>query len=234
MTAAWDQTTFNSVLDSYLAVTSRTLSSALNTKAYYIARGAARVTDKVAVATIEAQLGKIISVERISKKGTKYNRKSLQLTMGRDSRAPLAGLIINKRRGQAGEPGLQGRDMRDAIKRLLGARKKSVAFIASGWIPAIKTLARYAEKVGGAPSDLETGKQFGAKKGMADPAKAGNKMIARIINSAMGKTANSRAAHAKHGSRGLQRAFDAETASMLQYLRDRLDTPTKTANRRLL
>src|SRR3990167_6345896 len=141
----WDQSQFDAALKAHLANTSRTIERVINGRAYFVALAAIRLTVKVSAAKIEAELGRIVRVEKISKKGRKYNRKQLQLTPGRDGRAPLAALIINKRLGR-GETfhglsgrGAYGREMRDAIKYLIGVRKRSVAFIASGWIPALRT-----------------------------------------------------------------------------------------------
>jgi hypothetical protein len=39
--------------------------------------------------------------------------------------------------------------MAEAVEALLAIRLKSIAFLKSGWLPAIKRLEPYAEKIGG-------------------------------------------------------------------------------------
>ncbi len=236
----WSQTKFNSALKDYLMVTSRTVERAVNTKAFYIARAATRFTLKVGKDKIAYELGTLKLRVQKSTKGGKLSFRALKdLRSARSSEAPLAALIINKRlgdgktfRGHSGK-GLYGRDMRDAIKYLVGIRKRSVGFIASGWLGAIKRLAPYADKIGGADSGTDaTIKRLGAYKGGATPAKEGKVMVATIINNALAKH-DKHNSLARHGGQGLQLAFDHETKSILTYLANKMKPDTDKANRRL-
>lgn len=234
----WDQSQFDAALKAHLANTSRTIERVINGRAYFVALAAIRLTVKVSAAKIEAELGRIVRVEKISKKGRKYNRKQLQLTPGRDGRAPLAALIINKRLGR-GETfhglsgrGAYGREMRDAIKYLIGVRKRSVAFIASGWIPALRILYRPREMSRGMIDPAV--KQVGpTKKGHAIRAQAGGALIvATIINSAISLHETNNAL-GYWGARGLQLAFDHETAEIIRHLQNKLKPDFAAANRTL-
>ncbi len=148
-------------------------------------------------------------------------------------------MIINKRlgdgktfRGVQGR-GLYGREMRDAIKFLIGIRKRSIGFIASGWLGAIKRLAPYADKIGGADSGTDaTIKRLGAYKGTATPAKEGKVMVCTIINNALAKH-DKHNSLARHGGKGLELAFAHETASMIEYLRKKMKPDAANANRAL-
>ncbi len=236
----WEQAKFNTVLKAYLVATTRTVERAVNTKAFYIARAATRFTLRTGKEKIAYELGiTTLRVQKTSKKGKLYMRKAVMLTQATTSDAPLAALIINARlgagksfRGVSGR-GLWGREMRDAIKYLIGTRKRSIGFIASGWLGAIKRLAPYADKIGGADSGTdETIKRLGAYKGGATPAKEGKVMIATIINNALAKH-DKHNSLARHGGKGLELAFAHETKSMLTYLANKMKPDTDKANRRL-
>lgn len=189
------QSEFNSVLKRYLLFTSRDLATTLNTKGYYIARRATVETEK-------ADRGKITSF--------------IRQDTGR-----IAGMMINKRRRERGEKGLYGEDMKEAVAMVRSARLRSVSFLKSGWIPAIKRLQPLAARIGGSVPRQDRGaKQIGAAKGAGMPANPGMRAVCRILNEASGKhTTMEGLAHAVTvGEIGLAKAFDFETQSMKDYL----------------
>lgn len=231
---SWNQNVFDAILRQYLQVCSRDAVTTVNTKGFYIARAATRLTLKAGKEKIEAGLGKIVSVEKTSKKGTLYYRKGLELTKGTTHpEAPLAGLIINARMGRHNKPGLQGRAMKWAIRHLIGARKRSNAFIASGWIDAIKTLEPLADR-GRRPQMASTTemKRYGTAKGEAIPAVLGANVIVKIVNNAIAKR-DKKDAIGHYGGAGLIAAFESEANSMLEYLERKMSRSTAAANRQL-
>lgn len=223
-TSKWDQSAFDRSLNRYaLVCKSRTFPEILNTKGYFIARATTRETGKADAFRIRAQLGQTVRVNYLTKKGKVSVRRVLTLPQGTQHEAPLAALIINARRGRAGEPGLAGKPMDRAIRQLIGARIRSVSFIKAGWIPAIKKFAPLAAK-GGAPAMDTSAREFGRPKGDATPAKAGWNIHATLLNLAFGnRTSNrSRSRALAIGTRGLQRGMDLETASMNAYVEARM------------
>jgi hypothetical protein len=133
--------------------------------------------------------------------------------------APIAALLINWKRGQTGEKGLYGADMRAAIRRLIAVRSRARAYLAAGWIPAIKKLSRLAEKPSKAAEPDAEARRIQNPKGSADPAtETGTIAIARIINEAVSKHSTTPDPLDKYALVALKKAVDAETKTMLEYI----------------
>ena len=111
---------------------------------------------------------------------------------------------------------------------MVNARVRSVAFIRSGWLPALRRLARYS-KYGRIKFGLEdTGKQFGQAKGGVSVATKQQGWNARTyIWNAAGGEAKHKGAIRKYGLPALEQAFRQETASMKQYLEKKLRESAK-------
>jgi hypothetical protein len=236
--AKWDQRRFDRTFLRYLQFTSRTFVQAVNTKAYYIARKALWFTHKADRGKVESVLGKYVTTQRTTKKGRVMNRRRLELTKARSHDAPLAAVIINKRRGAkaaGGKGGLYGKAMALAIREMMAARIKSIAYIKSGWLPAIRALAKLADKKGQPAIDSAAKQIGGTPKGSAVPAVlSSSTSAASIINETWTKHDPNGAAMMKYGASGLQRAFNDEAASMTQYLKDKMrpaETEFNAANR---
>jgi len=231
MSANWDQRGFDRALLEYMKYTSRSLQEAVNTKAYYIARKALWFTKKADRASMIRSLGGYVKVQALNKAGRTVNRRILQLRDARIGQAPLAAVIINARRGRAGEKGLYGPDMARAIRGLLTARTRALGFIKSGWLPAIKLLAPYADKRGQPRIDHSV-KQRGRAKGTAQPARGLSATIrAQIVNLAS-PIRDRKGALLKYGSKGLDVAFRDEAASMWEYIGRKMRPNTARFNRR--
>src|SRR5436853_2213008 len=119
----------------------------VNTKAYYISRKASWFTAKTSRAAIADSLG------------SRAGGGRLKLRPGTDTDAPLAALIVQSRRAAKGQKGLYGIEMATAINQLISSRLKSIAFLRSGWLPAIRLLAPLADR-GGAPPMDTAARQF--------------------------------------------------------------------------
>ena len=232
----WDQSIFDATLQEYLKVCTRTVAEAINTKAYFVARAALWYTHKADAQDIGDTLGRFVSTLNLGRKnkaGRFTTTRTLELASAREYDAPLAAIIINARRGEKGEPGLYGAAMARAVRALIASRVRSIAFLKSGWLPAIRILSLYAkDKSGGAPTDSQA-RIFGQEKGSAVPAVDGGEMIAQIINSALAKGDRGAQALAKWGGAGLETAFYNEVQSMREYIERKLAEPTAAANARL-
>jgi hypothetical protein len=211
----------------YVKVMSRTLPQAINDKLFMIARQALWRTEKADKRDIQKTLGKITYL------GQKDGRKRYRhrLAKARDNDAPLIALIIQKRQRESGEKGLHGSAMRAKIQQVIGARMSSIAYIKSGWLPAIQTLAQVSSiKATAEERDDKDARQIGKPKGKASIAKAGDIIQGHIENSAWAKR-DTKGAFMKYGSRGLQAGFDAEAKEMDVYIKRKIDPAAEAFNR---
>lgn len=227
---------FSKVLKDYMAETRRNVRKVLDTKAYYIARGALRETEYATTAKITFEL--------LRPGGSRVSPT-----------APLAAIIINRQLGRKNEPGLYGSGtrgnvmvrnkfgkdvmrikksggMKQAVERFVNIRFRSSRFIKSGWIQPIKDLERWAEAKSKAPARDSSVKQFGRSKGRAQPAGSGPdgpKARAVITNAASGNHDHKDALE-KYGQPALLAAWQNEIASMKQYMIDKQVASAKKLN----
>lgn len=204
----------------YMKFTRRDTATVINTKLFYIARRATVETPKANKASMVQEL-----------KGKRM--KAVKLKSGRikNVKSTLAELIIWGRRLKSGGS-TKKKDMREEVKKLIAARLRSIAFIKSGWIPAIKRLESLAERIGGAAARPDrSAKQIGKPKGSAKPAREGVRPIGSITNDALPKGRKGLLNRIFGGKRNevlaiatpaLQRAFDFEVRSMKDYIARKL------------
>jgi hypothetical protein len=227
----WQQSKFDEALVEYSKVSSRTLQEIVNTKAYYIARKALWFSPKADSYAMKQQLGGIVTVRRVNKRGKVVKRRELQLVKSERVDAPLAALIVNKRLGRKGDKGLFGRAMAAAIRELLSSRAKSIAFLKSGWLAPIRKLAPFADRRGAPQVDKEA-KQIGRPKGDATPAQPGFNPVAQIVNLASARR-DTKGALVKYISPALAQAFQDETASMWAYMEEKMKPDAEAANAKM-
>jgi hypothetical protein len=209
----WDQTRFDVVLAEELTHTKRTYVEALNQHAYYIARKALWHTHKADRATIESQL-----------------TAQPRYAQGLDTLAEA--ILMARYNAQGGWP-TSGAEFESAARKLIAARVRSIAFLKSGWIPAIRILETFVtSKSGAAPIDRDA-KVYGAEKGSAYPAVDGEQMVARIVNEAVAKGDEGGKALLKWGGEGLDTAFYDEIQRMLDYIERKVREQFEKANERL-
>ncbi len=209
-----DNREFTASLRQYVKLSRTAFPDIANRKAFFIARGATRETPKADKNTIKSQLGSLI--------GRKGKKRRLKLAQGTTHDAPLAALIINAWRGRAGKPGLFGAEMRDAIEKLLALRMRSIAFIKSGWLPAIRILGAKVRSKSGAPREDKSAAIVGKDKGRAIPARDGAFRVRATIENSASTSRDKKQALFKYGEPALERAFAAETASTIAEIERRL------------
>jgi hypothetical protein len=211
-----DDREFQRTLRKYVLVSSRTIPDIVNTKAFFIARRAVIETPKVGSQIIREQL-----------KETVIATRHVGPQAGTSDEIPRI-IALVQRRG-AYLRGISGKMSRayylkllsNAIKEKVGARAKSSAFLKSGWLPAIKILASLVKSTRGAARSDSSVKQVGRSKGTATPARAGFRVRA-IIENAANATRDKKDALIKYGGPALQKAFDFERQSMLDYMQKKL------------
>jgi hypothetical protein len=233
----WDQSAFDAAMQQYIAVSKRTIAEIVNTKAYYIARKANWFTSKADANAIKSGLAYVVMTSRTTKKGKIVKMQKIgKLKPGR-SGAPLAALIIQKREAAAGRKSpFFGKTrsagkaaMRRMVMQMIAARARSAAFLKAGWLPAIWKLEPFADRGQKPPIDRDA-KQVGQPKGSAEPAREGFNPVAQIMNSATTLRDNKRALE-KYGAGPLQRAFDDEARSMMEYVEMKMRKDADQFNR---
>ena len=216
----WDQTKFDQALDLYLTVCSRERTDAINSKAFFIARKSLWFTTKTSEDRIITELMELVTVT------------SQQGNVSRTAQVPLSVAIVQSRRGKRNEPGLYSSELVKAVGALFRLRLRSRAFLASGWLPAIKTLSPVAkDKSKTFPTDNSV-KRIGAATGSATIANDASLAVATIINSATAKH-DKKDALTRYGGPALNEAFADETADIYEYIDRKLAPATAQANKEL-
>lgn len=204
-----DMGQFRKMFKEYSQVTKRDFSTALNTTGFYIARGAVHETYRADKAKVRAELNALI-------KNPSGKHKLVKTANGAD--APLVALLINARRGKRGEKGLTGAKMAKAVKSFIARRLRSIAFIASGGIPAIKAFEPYADKKGQAPRMDRAVRQYGKAKGSGTPAKPNTwTPFAKLVNSASAN-GDTKGALQQHYGTALTKSVAKEVRNMQAYM----------------
>lgn len=113
--------------------------------------------------------------------------------------------------------------IKDMALRMIGARGRSVGFIAAGWLGAIEKLARALGVSFHAGAGLKAfNKNAHRRLGTGVAAVPGSwKPVARIVNKANAKNDHKQAL-IKYGQPALQQAFDDERKSMIEEIEKRM------------
>ena len=189
----------------------RTVPEIVNKKALYIARGASQLTPKPSTDAIKKAIGR----ELFGMEHTQSGRGKRVLNIGKNG-APVGALIINFLRGQKGLRGLYGAEMKDAINRLVGSRIRARAFLAAGWIPAIKKLSALVSNKSRIPKADRDAEKIKNPKGSVRPAtRDGWKSVATIINEAVSHFTTTKDPLGKIAEPALIQAIENERRSML-------------------
>lgn len=213
---------FRATLKQYVRVSKRTLPEICNSKAFYIALRAIIETPKANKLAIGKGLSRLIydfSGDRRSFKTAKRFGR-----FGQEYEVPIAALLVNKLRGERNLPGLYGPAMKKAITQLIAVRQRSVAFLKSGWIPAVKKLAIVVKNKSGAPPLERDVKVIGRPKGRAIPARDGM-VVTALIENAIGSEGANRGktdAMVKYAMPALERSIAYESATTREIIAQRL------------
>lgn len=211
---------FTATLRQLQTVTNKDAATICNTKAYFIARRACRETYRPEPTKIGRALSQLVydfssTGKRSLKTRTVYGK------LGQQSLAPIAALLINWKRGKLGKKGLEGDAMSKAVKLFIAARTRARAFLASGWIPAIRKLAALAERSGAVAQDREASR-IRNPKGSVVPAKEGPHSMAKIISEAVSKHTTTPDPLDKYGRIALEKAIREETLTTQAYIEKKL------------
>lgn len=199
---------------------SRTYPQVVNGQSLALATRALRNTVKADSNRIAYELGQVATQKKVSKKG----RVSFKRIYA-DTNDTLAHKIVIARLRKAGGPLPDAAEIDRMAKRMRGARLRAVAFIRSGWIYAIRTLAAqvgYRDARGTRPRAGEATRMTGQAKGYAKPAPntVRDTATCEIANTALLQEERSPLPVAVAG---LNTAFAVSVRDMRQHLTDKLN-----------
>lgn len=229
----WDQSRFNDALRVYALFNKRTIPQIVNAKIFYIGRKAIRFTRKTDLATIDRELGQkvVTRSDRFKKDGTlsKVKKRTVTwtLTQARTRPVPLAWLLVSR------GGGLPRAEVDAAAKTLIGARRRSVAYLRAGWLSAILDVKPYVVDEKKTPPRSDVALWSTRRHGKGFPAKEATGLVVARIHNDAGDTPKRAAALIKYGTPALASAFQDETASMIAYVEKKLASGTATANKML-
>lgn len=216
-----DTREFQRVAEALLTTSSRTYPQFVNGQMLNVARLALKLTEKADRRKIESQMGVVKSRQtlRSGKAGAKGWVRITKRVLGAAPEDTMAGRILLARHAKTGEWTIKGATFADKVIALIAAKVRSVAFIKSGWIPAIRELSKL---VYGSRGGLDGAKQVGAPKGYAVPARftISGLVTCTIANTALLHESKFNAWHGRKGNpfpiaeKGLRVAMEVATRDM--------------------
>jgi hypothetical protein len=131
----------------------------------------------------------------------------------------IVGGGVRFRKGKA-KINIQGKgfseaEAREVSRKIIAARSRAIAFVKSGWLPAIRRLWPLVKDKVFARGSVSGAKQYGADKGSVRPAVPGDNPAAVLVNSAQGIE--------KVGPAAAQRALDGVAADMAVYIARKME-----------
>ena len=206
ITVSLNTSEFDKAMEEYRQFSKRNPSEIINAKCSFIAKNATQTTKKANRELISAELDA-------------PSNTSPSLTVGQ--------VIVIRKAKLNGEKIPKGDKLNAAVDKLKRLRFRSIAFLRSGWLPAIRILDlalkrgdisfsnRFSPKV-----DRST-KQYGKDKGTAIWAKPTERTFGQIENWVHGNGNENRVDDFL--LEGLQKAIDKEVASMRTYIETKLN-----------
>ena len=218
---------FNATLRRYQRVSESTFPDICNRKALFIAMGAQNKTPKTEWDAARTKLGAHVNVRAVI--GKRGPGRRFKLALDDHYGSTLAVRIIVARLRRAGERIPSADALKAMALKLIRARAASVAFIKSGWRPAIQILKR---RTRGTPAAADpAARRIGAVKGGAEAAKPGDFCRAVIFHLAQAKKFGTKNKEAlfKFGGPALQAAFAEETRTTKAEIERRLRAAAQAA-----
>tara|TARA_Y100000310_G_scaffold319897_1_gene375725 strand:- start:665 stop:1459 length:795 start_codon:yes stop_codon:yes gene_type:complete len=216
---------FDRVMKEYMKVTSKTAVGAVNQKLYNIALKAMQLTPKASMKKVvkywsEANTEKYKSRSRGRKVRKKKGGFKKKRAGSKVTRHPMLPRVISAQKRFTRLTPTQ--EMWEAVEKRQKQRKSSIAFIKSGWVPAIQAFgARVSPDFHSKPRTrvnrkLVRGKPYGKGK----PARNTGSPVATasMLNSVGSYGDHAAKALSRYGKKPLRRAIDIETNDSLKYL----------------
>lgn len=241
---------FTPTLKKYAALSKRTPAEICNRKAYMINRRFIWNVRKAQAEDIKQELGAHdafnLVINKSGKRKGKFSMAKKHATFIFDKTASGAGgrfeRIIIARLRKAGKHIPKGEAMAELMVKTLKARLRSIAFLASGAIPAREQFKNWCRAHGvpigkaGMPPQPGSGiggpKQVGQPKGGARPANFNWFTKATFFNAASAKH-DTKGALQKYGMPAMEKAFSDETQDTLLEIEKRLKQKARSAGIRV-
>lgn len=204
-----DTRNFDRALDEYMKFNKRNLSEVINTKLNFIARNATTTTKKVEPSKIDAELDAA-------------SRFHPHISVGQ--------AIVNYKLKQSGKKTLHDARLDSAVEKLKKQRHRTVGFLRSGWLPAIRILQKAMRGARGVPQMDRSIRIKANSLGTAKVAQPNDKCYGEIENFVQGGKGTS--GNVKSILiRGLQLAMDKEVRSMQDYIEKKMNPEIDKFNR---
>lgn len=222
---------FNEVLKEIAKQSSREAVDVVNGRLLAVIIKALKFTEKANAQQIAADLGQVGNQFRYTRTG---RVKRGQMILREDS---FAARIVNARRRDYAGPDymLWGNALDEAARKLIASRMRSVAFIKSGWIWALRQLAPLV-KFGRKSNPDKDARAIGQPKGSALPSRPNARGIftASAENTALIAGGGKNQAPGPHNplpvaERGLRKAFEDEKFEMERHLKRKFMEAAKRA-----
>lgn len=197
-------------LDLYAQATGKDLVEVVNRAGRQVAIFATNKTPKADPAKIDRVLRRHIGHQIVGKSGKRF-KKAKKIYEYKNA---LAGRIILKRAKERNES-LSDDEVEKRAKAMIAGRKRAVAFIRSGYVPAIKAFGGKLR-----------GNQRGKPKGSGSVATE-RRIVATITNNVQGRKGG---AAVKVGQAALNAAVREVEADMRSYAQKKIDERTAKAN----
>ena len=231
MAEGWDQSRFDATLREYLMEhESKVWPQAINKKGFFVALAALKETPRAEPEKIFGELGREITGKR--EDGTSG---PIPISFGIASKRASKAWVRSKQYGRALKRVERGRAAKglqewralfaNKLRTMLGGRKASATFLASGWTHVLQKLGPLI----GGRYDRSGARVRGSTKGSADPALPGRLQVV-IQNSAAARSEHRGGFH-RVGDPALQLAFDRETASMVEHMENEMRPGAEKFNR---
>jgi hypothetical protein len=207
---------------------SRSCVDFINGQSLFVVTQAIKLTIQANRDKIAAALGQTgWKNERVITSGKRAGKIARSGRLVRDAEGSLAWRIIAKRFQDTGEWIVPGRSIADKVRNLISRRARSVSFIRSGWIQAIKQLwSAVKQKPAKTSNSIAGAKQYGQPKGSATPARfrLTGDIVCTVENDIPGHVQGT----APVAINGLSAALKAASANMIAELDRRLKRDLKS------
>lgn len=204
-------TEFNKAAEQCIRESERTYPQFINGQLLAVASRALKATAAASKDRIAVEMGQVAT----SIKGRRIYRTDT---------ASLAHRIINARRARAGLPLIWGNELDQAARKMVASRLRAVNFIRSGWIYAIRTLARAVGYRSEATD--QSARMSGTPKGRAVPAnRAFDSIVEGLVENTALLTVSKSGTQSNPmpvAQKGLQTAIDETRRDMLDHLAEKL------------
>lgn len=215
---------FNRVLDLAAMHSERTYHEITNSAAADVARRAVLNTRKASAEKISMMLGQVATQISLSKRGKSAGKfKGRKQYSSRQS--ILLYRIVNARRIKAGQPPIFGDEMSRESRQVRAAILRSVGFVRSGWIWALKDLSTGG--INARATDRIREQVYGKKKGYCKLAlRSFSSMVTTEIgNSSLvnpGKFSHRNTSALSIAEDGLARAAAESTQDRIRHVKEKL------------